>query len=349
MRVLVATDAWHPQVNGVVRTYERLAEEARKLNHEILFLEPGAFRTLPCPTYPEIRLALIGPRAVRKQIADCQPDHIHIATEGPIGFMTRRFCLRQKRHFTTSFHTRFPEYLAARFPVKKAWCYALQRWFHNAGVGTMVATESLAHELKERGFNPLLPWSRGVDIELFRPRNVRLFGRDGPVFLYVGRVAIEKNIEAFLRLDLPGKKVVVGDGPQRKALMAKYPDAIFTGPKQGVELADHYASADVFVFPSMTDTYGIVLLEALASGLPIAALPVTGPKDIVRPGETGILDEDLGSAARAAQKLDPNHCRRQAETYSWAKCANQFFDNIASVYKGADANVPRATELAGLT
>ena len=229
MRVLVATDAWHPQVNGVVRTYERLAVEAGKLGFEIVFLAPSAFRTLPCPTYPEIRLALAGPRAIAAHIQKAKPDFIHIATEGPIGLMTRRYCRKTKWPFTTSYHTRFPEYVSARLPVPESWCYALQRRFHNGAAGTFVATQSIEDELHARGFERLMRWSRGVDTELFRPRKVRLFG-EPPVFLYVGRIAVEKNIKAFLDLDLPGRKVLVGSGPQAADLARRYPERAVRRP-----------------------------------------------------------------------------------------------------------------------
>ena len=253
MRVLIATDAWHPQVNGVVRTYERLALEAGEVGFAFSFLAPEAFRTLPCPTYPEIRLALATPRAIAAHVEQARPDFIHIATEGPIGLMARHFCRKSKWPFTTSYHTRFPEYVSARLPVPEDWSYALQRRFHNGAAGTFVATPSIARELETRGFERLMLWSRGVDTELFRPRKVRRFGTD-PVFLYVGRIAVEKNINAFLDLDLPGRKVLVGGGPQAAELARLYPDALFTGPKHGEDLALAYASADVFVFPSLTDT-----------------------------------------------------------------------------------------------
>ena len=232
MRVLVATDAWHPQVNGVVRTYERLVLEAPKLGCDIAFLSPALFRTLPCPTYPEIRLAFASPRAIARHVERMRPDFIHIATEGPIGLMTRRYCRKRKWPFTTSYHTRFPEYVSARLPVPERWCYALQRRFHNGAAGTFVATPSVAADLAARGFERLMPWSRGVDTELFRPRDMRLFG-DAPVFLYVGRIAVEKNIKAFLELDLPGRKVLVGSGPQMAELRRSYPDVLFAGPLRG--------------------------------------------------------------------------------------------------------------------
>jgi glycosyltransferase involved in cell wall biosynthesis len=331
MRILIATDAWHPQVNGVVRTYERLAQEAEKLGFELVFLAPSAFRTLPCPTYPEIRLSLTTPRAIARHFEEAGPDFIHVATEGPIGLMARSYCRKMKRPFTTSYHTRFPEYLAARLPVPERWCYALQRRFHNGAAGTFVATRSLYSDLAARGFERLMLWSRGVDTELFRPRQVRLFGEQ-PVFLYVGRIAVEKNIKAFLDLPLPGRKVLVGSGPQTAELQRRYPDALFTGPKQGEELALAYSSADVFVFPSLTDTFGLVLLEALASGVPVAAYPASGPKDVLTDPAAGLLSVDLGQAALAALDLDRTAARAHALRFSWENSARQFVNNMLAAH-----------------
>jgi glycosyltransferase involved in cell wall biosynthesis len=328
MRLLVATDAWHPQVNGVVRTYEHFAKQAEAMGHKIAFLTPNERPSVPCPTYPEIRLAMITRRGVRKEIERFQPEFIHVATEGPIGLATRNYCRRAGLPFTTSYHTRFPEYVAARVPLPLSWGYAYMRWFHNAGDGVMVSTDSLRDELAARGFTNIFSWTRGVDTELFRPSNERLFGNDAPVFMYVGRVAPEKNIGAFLDLDLPGKKVVVGPGPQLDSLRRRHPDVTFTGPKFGDELAAHFASADVFVFPSLTDTYGVVLLEALACGTPVAAYPVTGPKDVIVQGRVGVLDEDLGRAARAALNIDRGACREFALKFSWEACTRQLLDNI---------------------
>ena len=302
MRILVATDAWRPQINGVVRTYERLAEEAPKLGADLFFINPSEFFSLPAPSYPEIRLSIPGFAHVRRRFAQIIPDAVHIATEGPVGWMARWHCLSRRIPFTTSFHTRFPEYLQPRFGIPEAWTYRVMRAFHNAGAGVMVATPSLALELSEKGFDRILPWTRGVDTALFAPRPVRRFG-EGPVFLTVGRVAVEKNIAAFLDLDLPGCKVVVGDGPQLIELKARYRDVVFTGKLTGEDLAECYASADVFVMPSLTETFGIVQLEAMASGLPIAAFPVTGPIDVVTPGVTGVLDHDLGFAACGALNI----------------------------------------------
>jgi glycosyltransferase involved in cell wall biosynthesis len=330
MRILIATDAWRPQVNGVVQTYERLQEQLVHFGHEVEFLAPEGFRTLPMPTYPEIRLALITPRHARRKVETFRPDYIHIGTEGPIGLTTRLFCVKADHPFTTSYHTRFPEYVSARLPVPLSWGYKFERWFHNAANGIFVATPSLQEELAAKGLKRLMPWSRGVDTDMFHPRNVRLFG-SGPVFLYVRRVAVEKNLRAFLDLDLPGQKVIVGGGPQREALKSAYPDAIFTGPLFGEALSEAFASADVFVFPSRTDTYGVVLLEALASGVPIAAYPVTGPKDVVENGKVGFIDENLQEAAIQALSVDRGACRNHALKFSWEACARQFVSNITSV------------------
>ncbi|MBI1386714.1 MAG: glycosyltransferase [Rhizobiales bacterium] len=330
MRLLVVTDAWRPQVNGVVRTYERLAVELPGLGVEADFITPQRYRTVPMPTYPEIRLALATPWSIAAAIKQSAPDFIHIATEGPLGLLARRWCLANGMPFTTSYHTRFPEYLAARLPVPISWGHGFERWFHNAAIGTMVATPSLAAELAAMGIERTLAWTRGVDTDLFRPRGERLFGQAGPIFLYVGRVAVEKNVEAFLGLDLPGRKVVIGDGPARAALEAGYPHALFTGPLFGEDLARHMASADVFVFPSKTDTFGIVQLEAMASGLPVAAFPVTGPRDLVVHGVTGVLGEDLQAAALAALRLDPERAREHALGFGWQACARMFIDNILS-------------------
>jgi len=327
MRILIATDAWKPQVNGVVRTYERLAVECEALGARLEFLTPAQFRTLPCPTYPEIRLALPGQERCARLIREVGADAIHIATEGPVGWMARAYCLRSAIPFTSSFHTRFPDYLSSRFGIPEAWTYAAQRHFHNAGAGMMVATPSLGHDLAARGFHNLLPWTRGVDTARFRPRRVRLFG-DAPVFLYVGRVAVEKNIEAFLGLDLAGRKVVVGDGPLLAQLERRYPDVLFTGHREGEELAQSYASADVFVFPSRTDTFGMVLLEAMASGVPVAAFPVTGPLDLVRDGVSGVLSDDLGAAALKALELDRERVRARAEDFSWRTAARVFLGHV---------------------
>lgn len=328
MRILIATDAAPPQVNGVVTTYTRLSAELRRRGIAVDFLAPDAFRTVALPGYREIRLALAGRSAVRRHLDRSAPDFVHIATEGPIGWAARAVCLASRRAFTTSYHTKLPEYGSSYLGIPSSCGYAIARRFHNASQGTMVATRSLSTDLAARGFMRLLPWSRGVDTAHFRPRDDRIWGADRPVFIYVGRIAREKNLEAFLDLELPGRKVLVGDGPHLAALRQRYPDAIFTGPKSGDELVRHYASADVFVFPSRSDTFGLVLLEAMACGLPVAAYPVTGPIDVVRHGVTGILDPDLGSAAHRALSLDREVTRAHALTFSWAHAADQFLANV---------------------
>ncbi len=337
-RLLIATDAWHPQINGVVRTFEHMIEELGPFGVEVTMLGPTNFRTVPCPTYPEIRLTIARPKTVRDTIAAARPDHIHIATEGPLGFTARRWCLSTGRIFTTSFHTKFPEYLRQRAPIPESWTYAWLRRFHNAGAGCMVATPSLEKDLGARGFRNLMRWTRGVDAELFRPRRQgdTLLGLPGPVFLYVGRVAPEKNIGAFLSLDLPGSKVVVGDGPALANLKAAHPDVHFLGFREGEALAEAYRSADVFVFPSKTDTFGIVLLEALASGLPVAAYPVTGPSDVIGKEGIGVLDEDLGKAALAALDIPADRCRAYAVAHGWRESAQQFFDNILAAQERSE-------------
>ncbi len=330
LRILVATDAWEPQVNGVVRTYQRVGEELDKLGHEVFYITPNDYFTLPCPTYPEIRLAMVTSSRIDRIVQDFQPDVVHIATEGPIGWAMRRVCLNRRIAFTTAYHTRFPEYIRKRFPLPLSALYSFVRRFHNAGGGTMVATNSLARELTEKGFLNLMPWTRGVNTELFRPRRCRLFGAE-KVALYVGRVAVEKNLEVFFKLDFDGRKVVVGDGPSLKSFQETYPDVLFTGSIEGEALAECYASGDVFVFPSLTDTFGIVMLEAMASGLPVAAFPVTGPIDVVEQNVTGVLNEDLGTAVEQALLLDRQLCREKALAFSWQQCAEIFIENLRKV------------------
>jgi glycosyltransferase involved in cell wall biosynthesis len=291
-------------------------------------ISPDRFRTLPCPTYPEIRLSLATPARILALVSEARPDFIHIATEGPLGMLTRRHCVKRGRGFTTSYHTKFPEYVAARAPVPLAWGYAFMRRFHNAGLGCMVATQSLEADLAAHGFRNLMRWPRGVDHQLFRPRQGADLGFPRPVFLYVGRVAVEKNLEAFLKLDLPGTKVVVGDGPAREHLARDYLDAKFLGVRRGEALGEAYAAADVFVFPSLTDTFGNVLLEAMASGVPVAAYPVTGPKDVVTDPRAGALDADLGKAALAALSLSREAAREFALRFTWPSSAAIFRDNI---------------------
>lgn len=334
MRVLIATDAWPPQVNGVVSTLTRLEAELKRRGVEAVFITPHDFRGIPLPGYRELRVAVPGAGAVARLIDEAAPDYIHIATEGPIGWSVRWRCLNEGRAFTSSYHTKFPEYANRIFGVPESWIYALERRFHARSAGVMVATPSLESELRQRGFARLLRWTRGVDTERFKPA-ARSFRRSEPLFLYVGRVSREKNIEAFLDAPMPGWKLVVGDGPQLPALKRRYPDVVFAGRREGAELAAIYASADVFVFPSRTDTFGLVLLEALASGLPVAAYPVTGPIDVVESGVSGILDDDLSTAAVRALSLDREAARSRAEKFTWARSAEQFLDNVVSANAAA--------------
>jgi len=335
MRILVVSDAWLPQVNGVVRTLDTLRRELEQAGHEVVMVTPDRFRTLPCPTYPEIRLAVRPGRQIARLIEAAQPCAIHIATEGPLGWAARRYCLRRRLPFTTAYHTKFPEYIKARFRVPLRLSYAVMRRFHSPSSRVMVATQGIESELLQRGFRHIGRWSRGVDTDLFRPRPEArgeggpLAGLAGPVFLYVGRVAVEKNVEAFLALDLPGSKAVVGDGPQFEELRRRYPAVHFAGARFGEDLARHYAAADVFVFPSRTDTFGLVLLEALASGLPVAAYPVPGPLDVIGASAAGKLDTDLRAAALAALGTDPATCRAHALDFSWAASTRQFIENLA--------------------
>ncbi len=337
MKLLLVTDAWAPQVNGVVRTLESVAERLRARGNAVDVVHPGLFNTVPCPTYPEIRLAALPGRKLRRLADESAPDAIHVATEGPLGIAARRYCVARGLPFTTSFHTRFPEYIHARCRLPVAWTYRAMRWFHGRAARVMVATRSVEDELRAHGFTNTVRWSRGVDTELFRPRPEALpFAQ--PIHLYVGRVALEKNIEPFLRLDLPGTKVVVGDGPQRRALEARYPDVRFLGAKHGEELARAYAAADVFVFPSRTDTFGLVMLEALASGVPVAALPVPGPLDVIGDSGVGVLDEDLAAACRRARDIPRGQCRDFARKHSWDACAELFASHLERIERGtADA------------
>jgi glycosyltransferase involved in cell wall biosynthesis len=328
MRILIATDAWHPQVNGVVRTLTSLARSASTLGAEIDFLTPDGFPSLALPTYPGLRIALPNPRNIAARIEAASPDAIHIATEGPIGWAARAYCRRRKFAFTTSYTTRFPEYIAVRSIIPASLSYAVLRHFHAAAAMTMIATPSLRQELSARGFGRLGSWTRGVDTELFTPDHPAELDLPRPIFMTMGRVAVEKNIEAFLALDLPGSKVVIGDGPQRAALARQYPKVRFLGEKTGQDLTSHLAAADVFVFPSLTDTFGVVQLEALACGTPVAAFPVTGPLDVIADHPVGALDMDLRSACIRALSLSREACRSFALERSWENSARQFIGNL---------------------
>ena len=330
MRILIATDAWHPQINGVVRTLSMTAEAARALGADIAFLTPQSFRTVAMPSYPDLRLALPYRAKIARLIDEARPDSIHIATEGPIGLLVRHHCRRHRVPFTTSFHTRFPEYVSARLPVRESWIWNALRRFHHGSQAVMAATAALADELRARGFCNVVLWPRGVDTSLFHPRSADL-GLPRPVFLCVGRVAVEKNLQAFLDLELPGTKVIVGDGPAKANLVRRYPQAVFLGAKQGEELAAIYAAADVFVFPSKTDTFGLVLLEALASGVPVAAFPVAGPRDVLGSAAVGALNDDLRQACLAALQISPQDCLDFAARHTWAASARTFIEHMAVI------------------
>lgn len=324
-RILIVSDAWFPQVNGVVRTLSVVTEKLRAMGDTVEVIGPDRFRSIPTPGYAEIRLAIAPKRKLARLVADFRPEVIHIATEGPLGWVMRSLCRRNHWPFTTAFHTRFPEYLEARTGIPADWSWRVMRRFHEAGDGTFAATTSLRQELTRRGFTKLRPWTRGVDLDKFRPGEGDPWaGLPRPIFLYAGRVAIEKNIEAFLALDLPGSKVVVGGGPALEGLKQKFPQVTFTGYRENGALARSYAGADVFVFPSRTDTFGLVLLEALASGTPVAAFPVTGPIDVVTDARVGALNEDLRTACLKALDCDRTACREHAEAWSWDACVAQF-------------------------
>jgi glycosyltransferase involved in cell wall biosynthesis len=324
----IVTDAWWPQVNGVVNTLMHTRAALTGFGYQVTMLTPQDHATLPCPGYPEIRLALRPSRKLHARLDELRPDHIHIATEGPLGLAARAWCLRKGLAFTSSYHTRFPEYIRKRLPVPLALSYAFMRRFHNAAARTMVATSGQEEVLKRRRFRNIVRWTRGVDTTLFAPEECVQLDVVRPLFTYAGRVAVEKNLEAFLSLDLPGTKCVIGDGPALRDLRERYPKTLFPGYKFGKDLARHLAAADVFVFPSRTDTFGLVMLEAMACGVPIAAFPVTGPIDVVTHGTTGILDEDLRTAALAALKLDRGRCRAEAMKHTWAESSRQFINNL---------------------
>jgi glycosyltransferase involved in cell wall biosynthesis len=332
MRILVVTDAWFPQVNGVVRTLDTLRRCLEDRGHDTVYITPDSFRTVPCPTYSEIRLAILPGRTMAQAIETFQPCVVHIATEGPLGVAARRYCVKRTIPFTTAFHTKFPEYLNARFHVPVSWGYKMMRWFHGPSKAIMVATQGIEDELNAWGFSNIKRWTRGVDTELFKPRPKdslnHLITGPRPWFVYVGRVAVEKNIGAFLDLDLPGTKVVVGGGPQLETLKARHPDVHFAGERHGEDLATHFAVGDVFVFPSRTDTFGLVLLEALASGMPVAAYPVSGPRDVIGDAPVGVLSEDLRAAALKALDIPAQDCRDFALARSWDTSVDQFLSNV---------------------
>lgn len=329
--IAIVTDAWEPQVNGVVKTLTETSETLRAMGNTVSILPPNEHKTFACPSYPEIRLAFRPGRKIHRRLEQLKPDYIHIATEGPLGLAARAFCIRNKLAFTTSYHTQFPEYVRQRVPIPLGVSYAFFRRFHNAASCTMVATPSQEKLLVARGFSHIARWSRGVDTKLFTPEDPASLPLQRPVFTFVGRVAIEKNIGAFLKLELPGSKLVIGDGPALEGLKRQFPEVRFAGYLYGRVLARHIAGGDVFVFPSRTDTFGLVMLEAMACGLPIAAYPVQGPVDVVKPGITGILNENLQLAALQALELDRRRCREESLQHSWASASRQFRNNLVRV------------------
>ncbi|MFL9914986.1 glycosyltransferase family 1 protein [Paraburkholderia fungorum] len=324
MKIMIVTDAWEPQVNGVVRTLKNTTRELTALGHRVDLLTPLEFKTIPCPTYPEIRLSLLPRRKLRQRIGEFAPDALHIATEGPLGMAARAYAIQHKLPFTTAYHTRFPEYVQARFGIPLAATYKFLHWFHKASLAVMAPTPVVKTDLEKFGFTNVVLWTRGVDLDIFHQMDSKVLNTARPIFLYVGRVAVEKNVEAFLKLDLPGSKWVAGEGPALAELKSRYPQANYLGVLTQAELAKVYAAADVFVFPSRTDTFGLVLLEALACGTPVAAYPVTGPIDVLGDGGAGAMHEDLREACLEALKIDRNHARAWAERFSWAAASEQF-------------------------
>lgn len=341
MKILIVTDAWDPQVNGVVRTLKSTRHELEKMGHDVDLLTPLEFRTIPCPTYPDIRLSLFPNRHVRLRIAKAGADALHIATEGPLGLTARAYAIKHKLPFTTAYHTHFPEYIKARFGVPLSLTYRFLRWFHGSSEAVLVPTMVVKHDLETYGFSPerVVLWSRGVDLDVFKPGPAMQNDARPPVFLTVGRVAVEKNIEAFLALDLPGTKWVAGEGPLLETLKKKYPDVRFTGVLNQEQLASLYNAADVFVFPSKTDTFGLVLLEAMACGCPVAAYPVTGPIDVTGDAPAGVLNNDLRAACLEALHIDRGVARRHAERYSWEACSRQFLAHLHPI--GSANETPR--------
>ncbi len=330
MKIALVTDSWLPQINGVVTTWMKIREELSRMDHELAVVHPGITRTFPCPRYPEIRLAWRPGKKVSRCLEELAPDAVHIATEGPVGMAGRRWCRHKRKSFSTSYHSRFPLYLSQYAKIPKTISYHFLRRFHEPAAATLVPTASLAKKLEQYGFKHLVTWSRGVDSELFTIGKKDFYQLPKPIYVYCGRVAREKNLEAFLSLDLPGSKVVIGDGPDRERLARIYGEVTWCGYKKGKDLATHIAGGDVFVFPSLTDTFGVVMLEAMACGLPVAAFPVTGPCDVVLHGTTGFLSPDLKYAAQACLELDPQTCRKYAVSFTWEETARIFLQALAS-------------------
>lgn len=335
MRIAIVTDAWDPQPNGVVRVLTSLHSRLISAGHDLLVIEPGQFRTIPCPTYAEIPLAIGSKKAVARQLDEFHPQAIHIATEGPLGWAARGYCLKHGFPFTTAYHTKFPEYLHNRTRLPIRWLYGLIRRFHSPSSTVMVPSHSVCQELAEYDFTNAKPWAHGVDTSVFRPQGKHAFDFPRPIYLYVGRVTVDKNLPAFLDLKLDGTKVVVGSGPQRDELIKRYPDAKFIIAYGDVQLSSYFSAGDVFVFPSRSDTFGLVMLEAMASGVPVAAFPVAGPRDVMAEATPdrlpGVLHEDLAVAARTAITLNPSHCRDYAERFSWDRVVEQFLGYLAPI------------------
>jgi len=324
LRLVIVTDAWEPQVNGVVTTMRNTSRCLEEMGHEVTLITPQAFRSLPCPGYKEIRLSVFPARKVARLMEQARPDAVHIVTEGPLGMAARAWCLRNGFPFATACHTQFPEYIRLRAPVPTRWSYAWLRRFHRPAHTTLVRSRTQRESLAARGFGHLRLWPGAVDTELFRPRGKEALNLPRPIALYMGRVAVEKGLESFLDLDLPGSKVVIGGGPDLERLESEYPAAHFLGPRFGLELARLLSAADVFVFPSRTDTFGLVMLEAMACGVPVAAFPVPGPLDVIRDGSTGAMDEDLAAAVFRALGMDPSACVEFAELHNWERSTERF-------------------------
>ena len=327
MKIALVSDAWHPQINGVVNSMQNTRNCLEQFGHRVEMFTPQDFTTVPCPTYPSIRLSVTPGRRLSQMLDDYAPDSLHIVTEGPLGIAARSWCKRNNRLFTSAYHTQFPQYVSLRAPVPLSWGYRMMRWFHGTSQAVMVPTALVKRELEAQGFENIRLWSRGVDTELFHPQACVDLGLPRPINMYVGRVAVEKNIGDFLDLDLPGSKLVIGDGPDLERLKQEHPDVCFVGFKTGEELAAHIACADVFVFPSRTDTFGLVMLEALACGVPVAAYPVTGPIDVITSNKVGCLDEDLKAAVLTAMKCKPSDCRSYAMGYTW-EAASRTFESL---------------------
>jgi glycosyltransferase involved in cell wall biosynthesis len=332
MRIMIVTDAWLPQTNGVVNTLRQTASWLGRFGHDVRLVTPQDFHTVPCPTYPEIRVAVFPYQKMAGQIAEFRPDALHIATEGPLGLAARRYCVSRGLCFTTSYHTQFPQYVRSRYPIPMWASYLALLWFHSAAEHCLVSTQTVRHQLAARGFRNLVHWRRGVDTELFRPRSKAFLQFPRPIAAYVGRVAIEKNVDAFLGMPWAGSKLVIGDGPELPRLRAQYPQAVYAGFRFGEDLAAHLAAADVMVFPSRTDTFGLVNLEAMACGVPVAAYPVTGPIDVIEDGLTGALDTDLSRASVRALALDPQACRNRAQRSGWDTCTREFESNLVACH-----------------